>query len=81
MSAVQEEQQQLRARVAGLVAESSVQQVHLQEATELLAQQPRAEEVTRCACNPWPEAQCLAPHTCGTLVWVQEKCGVSRRLP
>ena len=65
---MQAEQQQLQAHIAGLVAESSVQQVHLQQAAELLAQQPRAEEVTRCACNPWAETQCVAPHMCGTLV-------------
>ena len=68
MSAVQEEQQQLQAHIAGLESDSSAHQVHLQQAAELLAQQPRAEEVTRCACNPWPEAQCLAPHTYGALV-------------
>ena len=65
---MQEEQQKLRAHIAGLKEECGVQQVNLQQATELLAQQPRAEEVTRCACNPWPQAQGLAPHTYGTLV-------------
>ena len=72
MSAVQEEQQQLQAHISGLMSEFSAHQAHLQQANELLAQQPRVEEVTRFACNPWPEAQCLAPHMYGTLVREQD---------